>query len=265
MISEGSERRRAHRVRVPGGRAVCHSSDGERCYDVRDASRQGVCLEGAVPLRHGAAVVVDLTWPGIGHARCGGRVVRTGRRRRGIGICFSEPDRRVEELIDELSAAQSTLRAITAMIYTPDPALGDHLGERVSELGARAVRARTSLEVLWRFHDCRVNISALVFDASPSGCAMARFVRDEFPYVRRVLVARPHERAEAERARDLGSCDQLIDLDVDVTGLAVALGAPQVFECAGCGDRSGRFELAPRCVACSDRGAASADHLDQVE
>lgn len=262
MYTEGRERRRAHRIRVPGGRAVCRSKERELSCVVRDASPQGIALEGALDLCAGADVSLDIEWPGIGHAHCEGRVVRGGRCA-GIAVSFSPRDSDFELLIAELSRVQEALsQKLAPVLYAPVPWDVAAVQGAFDELGVPAESACTRLEVLWRFQDESCRGGVLFFDASAAALEMARFIGEEFPAVRRVMVVERDQLEQACGACELGFCDAVVPIDACAAELGRALGVG-ARACLSCGAAAlGELLF---CSTCRERSRqASLTELDDL-
>lgn len=256
MYMEGRERRRAHRIRVPGGKAVCRSDSLELACAVLDASPEGIALAlaGAGELRAGASVSLDLEWPGIGQASCEGRVVR-GTRQSVIAVAFSSRDRGFEALITALACLQRAASdESVAVVYAPEPWEVGGVVAAFDDLGMKVARAGTCLEVLWRFDGRAADAGVLLFDASAASLEMARFIGEEFPRVRRVLVVARDQLESGCGACELGFCDAVVAVDASAVELAAALNTAGS-ECLSCGGVI--VGEAVFCSGCRDRSRQS--------
>jgi ActR/RegA family two-component response regulator len=185
-------------VSLPDGRAL-------GTFQVDNLSSAGAQLTGACPLTVGTSVTLRLT---LGHEQAlnvEARVVRTEHRVPGkfcFAVAFVRVPTEVEDMIQEVvlqSLEESRARGGPAvLVIAPLPEDRQALKHELEALGQHAVCAGTPLDALRWLQDPHVQVEIAMVDlrvAQGRGLDLVAFLAEDFPEVRRVLMA--SEGAEA--------------------------------------------------------------------
>lgn len=191
-----------HRRRPRGGshhKTLVFLADGRALgpFQVDNLSSAGALLTGACPLAVGTSVTLEL-----GHERIPkveGKVVRTEHRLPGrfsFAVAFLRVPTEVEDMIHEVvleSLEASRARggpAVLVIASVPEDRLA--LKRELEALGHRVVCAGTPLDALRWLQDPHLQVEIAMVDVrvgKGSGLDLLAFLAEDFPEVRRVVMA----------------------------------------------------------------------------
>lgn len=248
MSIGGFDRRRAPRVAVSRGTALCRSAAGLQQFRVVDASCLGVRLEGMGAPEPGVRVRVDLWWPGVGAVRRSGQVVRTGPARE-LAVAFQEP--KGTTAARGIEAARDTV-----IVYCSDRDRALSVSERLGCVSGPVIVANSFLEVVWQLQDCEASVGAVLVDTSFGGLELARFLQEDFDHLHRVLVVDDKQIVDGSLAEDAGLVHAVISADASPLALADVLGATGLASCLSCDGPCAPGDIA-FCMSCQERSRTS--------
>ena len=182
------ERRRAERVHVQGGSAICRGSKGSEFYEVRNMSRGGTCLAGAT-LRLGETVELETWWPQVGAAELSARVVRAPSNTHEIGLEFSSWNREISRLLTDLKAiAELHQNYSSTLIYSRNKDFGQHWVAQLEAEGCPAFHAQTTLDAIERLDDPWEPVGRVLVEPTPQGIEFANFLIECRPEIERGIL-----------------------------------------------------------------------------
>ncbi len=189
-MEEKAERRRWHRSSVVGGSAICRGDGTIGGYKVVDASFGGVCLNHGVPLPQGTELEMALWCAGLGLATLRGTVVRSNEDT--MAVAFAQVGWEARELLSELARAENAggTRA-TSLVFCPVAPTTDTLQDLLASLGHDSVSVATPLDGIVQLQRMDHDVREVFAEDSPAGRDFLKFVRDEHPEIRRVLLTPP--------------------------------------------------------------------------
>lgn len=187
-----TERRRSYRVHPSAALARVRTGESVREYSVRDLSLGGVAVEGN-GLKLGCELEILLSLPGHPPVLLCGRVVRSNGHD-CVGVAFDHVEPEAEDIIED-TIAQELIRARSPVALVADSSTAEckALGRSLNALGYRVIGVRTPLEVIAHLQNPDLAIDTVVLGAqlgSVEWGAMAAFLSDDYPQIRRILVAR---------------------------------------------------------------------------
>ena len=167
-------------------------------FIVQNLSAGGALLTGRrdVPLDERVRVMLPL--PGRDPLVVDGRVARradAGNEIVALAVQFRHKSPRTEDEIHEALASEllriSRVEQRSALVVQDSPELCGRLQRDLEQMGYQVHLARTPLDVVRVLEDPQIGVDVAFVDVSAGevdGLALLRFLRDEHPGVRRVLV-----------------------------------------------------------------------------
>lgn len=187
-----TERRRSFRVKPIAASAQLRSADAVGDYAVRDLSLGGLSVEGnGLPV--GCALEMLVQLPGQQPLLLFGRVVRADKHD-SLGVAFERIEQEAEDIIEDTIAQELILRrSPIALVADSSTTECKALGRCLNALGYRVIGVRTPLDVIAHLQNAELDIDTVVLGThlgSVEWCAMAAYLSDDYPQIRRILVAR---------------------------------------------------------------------------
>lgn len=190
------DRRKTHRVALRHVTARCASSQSIGLYSVRDLSIGGALLEGEPLLQSGTRVRVQFSVPGTTESVVlHGTVLRSDAAVKleaavGFDILSADDEDMIEDVVLHQLAEQTLPQVLLA---TSSASERDLLARTLERLGYSILVAASASDVLALLAHPDTRPNAIVLGsqfAGGSGMALASFLADAYPNVRRVLVCR---------------------------------------------------------------------------
>lgn len=210
---------------------------------VENLSAGGALLTGDAAIAPGTTVTVQLRLRDAAPIAVAGRVVRevpqsSGQRDRfSFAVRFRDVSANDEDRIQSavLASIEESREQNAPAVLVLDVSSEDrHAVARILvELGQRALPSATFLETLRSLQDPSLCVGVALVDASATGLdvlaftgiEVLEFLANDFPDVRRVLMARSADPSELLAARSSALADAVLEKPADAAAVAIAIGA----------------------------------------
>lgn len=187
------ERRRSHRVYVPGARARCSWGRSLANFSVIDVSRSGALLEGDHVLDEGDRLEMWLHLPGQEPLYLDGTVIRSAQRM-GVslaGVVFRFLIEEDQDAVEEIVARMRSSRGAETIVVAIPHDAGRRMVRLLRGHHPTVIRATTPLDLIQCLHVAGERAASVLIGEHLGRLGagdIARFVRDVCPDARRVLV-----------------------------------------------------------------------------
>jgi DNA-binding NarL/FixJ family response regulator len=207
------EHRRSFRLPIGGAASVAWGERNSRRYTIDNLSLGGALMLGTPAPAEGEAVHAVIRLPGARLLDLSGRVIRTTDHhyRPEFAVAFDELRSEAEDLIHDLSIAMLEQRGVaTALVVARSQTMRDGLSSLLREIGWTAAAAEAPLQAIALLDQPELDVRWVVVlerQTQTSGIDLLRYVADELPGVRRLLISRPEKYRAASDAVRLGVAD----------------------------------------------------------